>query len=368
VSVQDEREFRERLEGLLDGIEPAPAPVFRAMRQGRGIRMRRWVSAAAALAVLAAAAVGVPFFLHQEGRVAPIAPLHYSVTVDQPSSHWRSGVIGEGTENGRRWSVGLNGQTSDLTITGSGLTNYVTNTFVPIGETVTTEQFGTPGPHGTLTVVGLVSKSVTSVTVYMSNGEVLNLRAVSYGGQRYVALTIPRYAHIASAEAMRGDVELAYSIPYQQALLDNWWLPGQTPPARATKTLASGVYHGQAWRIEAQFGPWGDCWDITGGSYCPDALHPYEMTAGQLDQGITCNPSGQSPPLYVLVAVRSDIRRVVVTFHNQHRESLQAAEVGGMRFLLVMTTHRGRIDTAIGYNGAGRPVGPITNLEQDCGQ
>ena len=85
MSIQDERELRERLGGLLCGIEPSSAPVAGTMRRGKGIRMRRWISAAAGLAVIAAGAVVLPGLLHSH-PAGPVAPLHYKVTVQPPTT------------------------------------------------------------------------------------------------------------------------------------------------------------------------------------------------------------------------------------------------------------------------------------------
>jgi hypothetical protein len=367
VSVQDEREFRERLGGLLDGIEPAPAPVFRAMRQGRGIRMRRWVSAAAGLAVLAAAAVAVPFFLHQTSRTAPVAPLHYSVTVDQPSPHWKSGLVGEGTENGHRWSVVLSGRGNGLMVLGSD-EGIVFGTNFTAGSAPAAGMHWAGGRASSMSVLGILRHDVTSVTVVLSNGERLELTPVTYEGQRYVAITIPRNANITSVEAMRGHIELAYSIPYQVGGWDNWWQPGQTQfPPRAAKTLATGFANGLAWQIRAQFGPWGYCWTVVGGDLCADGLHPYSMPSKQLDELISCEPQGPGgAPFYNLFAVQPDIARVMASFHGQRGASYRTVEVAGLRFLLIITGQHSSITSAVAYNAAGQRIGALGDLS--CGQ
>src|ERR1700752_5334404 len=99
MSVQDERELRARLGTLLDGIEPRPAPVTRVVRLGKGIRMRRWISVAAGLAVIVAGAALIPGFL-QAHRVAPIAKLHYKVTVTALGPNAKHGVIAAGVTDG----------------------------------------------------------------------------------------------------------------------------------------------------------------------------------------------------------------------------------------------------------------------------
>lgn len=104
MSIQDERDLRDRLGGLLGGIEPRPAPVTAVVRRGRGIRMRRWASVAAGLAVIVAGAIVLPGLL-RAGTAAPAAPRPYTVTVKVLGLTAPAGVIGEGTIGTSRWRV-----------------------------------------------------------------------------------------------------------------------------------------------------------------------------------------------------------------------------------------------------------------------
>src|SRR5260370_42633867 len=99
MSVQDEDEVRHRLGALLNDVEPGPAPVARVVRQGRGIRVRRWISVAAGLAVIAAGAVVIPGLLLGHTTV-PSAPLHYKVAVRQLAQRASRGVIAAGVTDG----------------------------------------------------------------------------------------------------------------------------------------------------------------------------------------------------------------------------------------------------------------------------
>ena len=106
MSIQDERELRGRLGALLDGVAPGPAPVSQAVRRGRGIRVRRWIGAAAGLAVIVAGAAVVPALL-QAHTTTPAAPLHYKVTVTKLGGSAAGGVIGAGTIGTEHWRVVL---------------------------------------------------------------------------------------------------------------------------------------------------------------------------------------------------------------------------------------------------------------------
>ncbi len=104
MSIQDEHELRDRLGGLLHGIEPGLAPVAGTMRRGKGIRMRRWISAAAGLAVVAAGAVILPGQL-QHHPAAPTVPLHYSVTVSPVSTEGQGTDRRSGHHERQAWQV-----------------------------------------------------------------------------------------------------------------------------------------------------------------------------------------------------------------------------------------------------------------------
>jgi hypothetical protein len=106
VSIQDERDLRAQLAGLLDGVQLRPAPVAGTIQRGRRIRVRRRISAAAGLVVVAALAAVLPGVLTGRPHSAgPLAPQRYSVNVDVlgPISH--GGVIAQGVTDGKEWKV-----------------------------------------------------------------------------------------------------------------------------------------------------------------------------------------------------------------------------------------------------------------------
>src|SRR5215831_15875155 len=79
MSIDDERDFAERLGGALRARVPSPAPVEAVLRKGRAIRVRRRIAAGvAAAAAVAAIGAGLPIVLragpltlHRPGRAAP---------------------------------------------------------------------------------------------------------------------------------------------------------------------------------------------------------------------------------------------------------------------------------------------------------
>ena len=68
MSIVDERDLRQQLEGVLDAIMPPDAPVRAAARQGKFIQAGRSLGIVAGLAVLAGIGVGIPSLLNHPAR------------------------------------------------------------------------------------------------------------------------------------------------------------------------------------------------------------------------------------------------------------------------------------------------------------
>jgi hypothetical protein len=82
MSIDDERELRQRLDAALGTITPRPAPVGAVLRRGRTVRTRRRVAVGACVAVAAAVGLSVPAWLHRHAAAPSPVPL---VTVVPPS-------------------------------------------------------------------------------------------------------------------------------------------------------------------------------------------------------------------------------------------------------------------------------------------
>jgi hypothetical protein len=82
MSINDERDFAERLGGALRASMPSPAPVEAVLRKGRAIRARRRIAAVAAAAAVAAIGVGAPIVLR--AGLAPLAAGRRPATVHRP--------------------------------------------------------------------------------------------------------------------------------------------------------------------------------------------------------------------------------------------------------------------------------------------
>jgi hypothetical protein len=292
VSIQDERDLRDRLGGLLNQIEPRPAPVASVVRRGKEIRMRRWISITAGLAVIAAGATLLPGFL-QGHTAVPFPPLHYKVTVQPPGKRSEPGLVAQGTINGNRWRVIVqrgpgNGcmPTTHLLTCGAG---------EPPAAGRTEVSFLSSSVNGTQFVLGSVGARVTRVTVQLGNGSEMQLTPIAFDGKRWVALAAPLLT-MGRAVSYDGQTELAYSIPFSSAstgvIFNGWLRPGQVGPARATFTIGSGNISGTPWSAQAYVGPWGVC--VTGAGGGSDCIpSPADLVETKsLNSELLCGPTG----------------------------------------------------------------------------
>ena len=291
MSIHDERELRQRLGGLLDAIEPSPAPVARTARQGRGIRMRRWISVAAGLVLIAAGAVVIPGLIQQHTPV-PAAPMHYKVTVTSLGPNARSGVVGEGTIDNKRWRVVL---TPGM---GAGCSPepYLLTCGLVYGVSVGPNEvsLNSASANGTQFELGTVGADVTRVTVQLSNGTEVDLTPVAAGGRRWVAFAAPLLT-VREAVSFVGSSEYRYAIPYvgnRNAEFVTWLRPGQRGLARVTRQLGSGVVDGVPWHASAEAGPWGYCVTFANGSTCmPAADGSHVLSGSQFTNALACGPA-----------------------------------------------------------------------------
>jgi hypothetical protein len=258
MSNEDERELRARLGVLLDGVQPSLPPVTQVVRQGRGIRMRRWISVAAGLAVIAIGAALIPGFL-QEHRVTPAVPLHYKVTVTQLHGVAKHGVVGAGMIDRNFWRVVVLRGGGDECIPQP----YLITCGSRYGSAVGARQvlLGSSSYDGTQFELGTVGKDVSRVVIGLSNGTELSLRPVLEDGLLWVAVAAPLRT-ITGAESFVGRSEYAHATPYDgqgAANFVTWLLPGQVGLPVATRSLGSGELDGASWHAAVAIGPWGYC-------------------------------------------------------------------------------------------------------------
>jgi hypothetical protein len=371
MSIQDERELRERLAGLLDGVTPHPAPVASAVRRGMAIRIRRWISVAAALAVIVAGASIAPALLHAH-QASPATGTHhkvphYRVMVLPLGTDARDGVIGQGISDGKQWKAIL--LTSGIAARESGSPLQITATWpfgmtgglgidAPTGEPAAAGVLGDGGP--TL-IYGTVSADVTKLAVGLTNGERLSLPLVRLGGLRWFGLVLPQNGAITRAVAYSGRRELGYSVPFDGTDLNAWWQPGQAVPARTTVKVGSGVVNRIRWQVTAEIGPWGYCYVYLDGNVCLDStLDPQRASAAKpvsLIQSDLLGTNVANGPSASEAGVDTDVRRVKLTYSDGISATFPAVAVGADRVVAYTIPEDATVVGSVEYGAAGQVVG-----------
>ncbi len=325
--------------------------------------MRRWISAAAGLAVIAAGASLLPGFLQRQTPL-PAAPVHYKVTVLALGKHARGGVIAAGVTDGTHWRVVLSGShgtvmtnVKGVPLMGGGSEGPVTSGWPAAFES----ESGGPGTGGAI-INGTVSQKVTSIGISLPDGEVLSLKPVSWRGHRWVAVVLPSGVRIVRATAYSGGREIAYSVPFGNVELNVWWLPGQVGPARLTRTIGSGVVDGAPWFARANIGPWGYCYTYPSGDACIDSRsNPQSVPSGHLVSYLSCGPldSGGKPTgaSSGIATAALSVRKVVLKFSDGTSVSFPAIEINGSRvFGYAIPGHR-KLTQALAYGQGGKLLG-----------
>jgi hypothetical protein len=370
VSIHDQRELRDRLGGLLYGVEPGPPPVVDTMRRGRGIRMRRWISVAAGVAVLAAGAVVLPGVLRGH-PASPMAPLHYSVIVSPIGAGARAGLIGQGTTDGRRWTAVMSAQGNAVTLTGRGLAGAL-----PYYQDIASQFTANPaalttaGSGPTVLEFGTVRADVTHVVISLPAGEVVSLTPVSWRGRSWVAVLLPARVPIVRAVLYTSRGELAYAVPFRSTQLDVWWQPGQVGPARLMKSIGSGVVDGEQWRAAADIGPWGYCYSVSSGSTCIDSTtSPMLLAANTLVSPMICgslDTAGAGAARAGFGAAAATVRRVVLKYSGGSTAAFPTVAVGGSRMFGYAIPGGHKVARSLEYGAAGQLLGSTSGAAWEC--
>jgi hypothetical protein len=370
VSIQEEHELRNRLEALLYSVEPGPAPVAGVMRQGKGIRTRRWISAAAGVAVLAVCAVVLPGVLRGQ-PAAPLAPQHYKVTVIPVRPGSRPGLIGQGITDGHRWTAIMTAAGSEgVMLTGRGVPAVVSYQSLAEEFAANPASLMTSGSGGPVLEFGTVQTDVTRVAIKLPDGEVLNLAPVSWRGRSWVAVQLPAGVRIVRAVLYTSRGELAYAVPFRDTELDIWWQPGQVGPARLTKTIGSGVVDGQPWRAAADIGPWGYCYTLTAGTDCIDTdVSPELLPARTLVSPMICGSiasAGASAPKAGFGAAAPAVARVVLRYSGGGTAAFPTVVVGGGRMFGYSIPGGHKVTGSREYRANGQLLGSTGSAAWVC--
>jgi hypothetical protein len=359
VRIDDEHNLSERLDSAIETITPRPAPVDRAVRRGKTIRVRRRVAAAvgAAAGVAAIVAIGVitvPSLDHGASPAPAPASGHYTVTVQPPGSHSPAGLIASGTVNGKAWRIGVDqpgthgagrgrqdvyasGPAFTYASGSAGGTSALSGTGPALRADTDPVAFDGGGSAPTTSLYGAVRADVSYVKVTLGNGTVVTLRPVTVYGVRAVGLAYPANAVIDAVTAYSRHGEIATAIPFDgpdaTPYFGIWLKPGQHGSARASGQIGSGTVLGTAWSSAAYLGPWGVCIVDTGtevgGSVCaPGVAH--------LGTAILNTEGDDAPGVDVGVTSPSVVRIVV---HRADGSTIQARPVtiGDQKFFAFTT-------------------------------
>jgi hypothetical protein len=367
VSVSDEHDLQDRLDQAFQAITPRQPPLDQAIRQGRLIRLRRRLAAAAGLAVVAAG-VAVPVLLHQQAAQPALnEPRHPAVTVSPAGPHAPAGLIASGTAGARHWRLtasrpgpaGAAQASQCFTVISARSCGPVASPRPgrsdPVSFTGSSDGF-------TDVQFGPVSAAVRYVTVRLSDGAALTLHPVSVYGTRFVAYAVPRSVQVSSVTAYSARGELASTIPFNapDATLDTgvWLRPGQTGMDRATHLIGSGTVDGHAWSSTAYVGPWGECL-ATRGNGGPTSV----CDAVSSPQGTTVLGSASGPLVVVYGTAAADVRHVIITLASGQTLRVQTVQVGEQRFFSYAlrrgqrSVHWRSYNTVRHVTGSGRITG-----------
>jgi hypothetical protein len=365
MSIDDERELRQRLGAALDTITPRPAPVGAVVRQGKNVMIRRRLSMAAGLAAVAVAALVVPAWLHQQ-HAGPAAarPL---VTDVGPGPHSVAGLIASGIVGSTRWHAiaekpGRGNQCFQIGELSCGSPLHARGV-------ASLNQGG--GVNGVDVIYGAVRRDVARVDIQLSDGQVLLLRPVLAYGVRYVAFGVPAHLAISRATAYSARSELRYAIPFSSqgtAVFINWLRPGQAGQPRATYKIGSGVVDGRAWSESEYVGPWGRCFTGQGqNTYCPDGSGSL-VPRGQVTAMLSMPGPAGGPGFYLVAAVPSVDRIVLIWADGRyHAPPPVVRGAGGQKFYALVVSKGQRVvrwaaDTSASEQlGTGKGVGHRIN-------
>jgi hypothetical protein len=393
-------ELKDDLDRALRSVTFGEAPVQRAMRDGRRLRNRRRLTAAAGAVAIVAVAAGYPALtrnaatpLPATSRTASPTPSHTASGPDPvikdgpPPAGAAKGMIAQGTVGGAHWSVvisNIKGQPDEvcnIAYLGSGSSvlraqpaDQVTSMCATNMETLISDPApdpagitgGTGSVSGSTTTyetgLGEVAPDVTYLSLDFTDGQQLKLIPVTYQGHRYVAwlaptsMTVARLtAHLGSAHADSGQIWTAipYNTPVGVPLFGLWLKPGQSVPPRASGVIGGGTHDGQVWSESAYAGPWGTCFSATPGDmYCLRlaGLGTTEMLGGW----------GGNPVSPAFGSAAPDVARLRITLSNGTAVQVTPVAIGNER-LFAFWAGKGVSPTGwTAYDAKGHKIGSHT--------
>lgn len=348
-------DLHERLNSALATVEPGPAPVDAVMKAGQWIRTRRRAALlTGAVAVVAAAVVGVPAFAHHAAAPAPVTG-RIRVTVNPPGPHAAPGLIASGFIGSAAWNLSVTAPTTkNCEFTGAGLSFLACNG--DLSQPTASQPISFEGISGTAgstpddVSFGEVRADVVSARVELSDGTALTLRPAEVDGLRFMAFAVPSSLTVSGVTAYGKDGgEMATAIPYQALgglpSFDLWQAPGQLAPPRVNETFPLAAATAEPSQVAVHIGPWGTCLFIGDDGYC--------FTPAQ---SATTDALGLSAA-YVLGTATDSVSFLVVTPKHGAPIRVPAVIVGHQKFWAVALRRQAQSGARwTAYNAAGHPV------------
>jgi hypothetical protein len=389
-------DLREDLDRALRTVTFSEAPVERAKRAGRRIRVRRRVALLAGALAVAAVAAGYPALTRASaGPPAPAtgqrttpAP-HQSpfggdmVVTDGPPGGTtqapggltsKSGQVAAGAVGDMKWQLSVvppgpkNPVHSDscytvaVSIGGSDMQGACNDTPGALGHGL---GFGKPAAFTGLsddgtteTTFGEATQDVAYFIVSFSDGQQLKLIPVTVGGHRYIAWMAPLSMTVQYVVAHLGgpyndDGQIAVAAPFQQPgqpPVFGLWQDGQGGPPTDTEVIGHGTAGGHAWKVTAYEGPWGTCF----------VTDPYgtDCVPAMLDTTTILGFGPASTGGWAFGSAAPGVASLRVTLSNG--KTVTARPVGvGNEDLFAFPTGQGVSPTGwTAYNASGHQVGP----------
>jgi hypothetical protein len=387
VSGPGHTELRPRVRELLQAVEPPMAPVDAIVRRGRGIRLRRAVTVAGGLGVVAiiAAATLLP------SPPAPVPqPPPLPVTVPASGIAGPDGVFASGTADGHAWrlaaqdiadpgyrcipAITVNGTDADLVSPdpGNGADVAIGAAAPGIGFAFVQVPDGIEG----LIVDGQESVPAIAVTVcaqhYRVAGLAYRLKHPPRLTAQYAGPAWPKTKH--STAGGSPDWPAVYPLPLISAQppgvagpqtygLWNHVREAGTKPTRAL--LASGT----AWSIELIFGAAGDCYQFISpgspGDPETSVCGPISTPEGPetiMAMPLSYPPVGLKAPTGYAVQVSPDTARLRATASDGSTQLVTPRVVAGRRYAAFVIGTSLRLERLTWLDAAGKAFASTTSL------
>ncbi|HEY3877769.1 MAG TPA: hypothetical protein VGM12_04145 [Trebonia sp.] len=385
-------ELREELDRTLRALPVGEAPVERARRDGRRLRVRRRVTLLAGALAVAAVAAGYPA-LARSSAMTPATPLtgtetgtgtgtpsaspsgHDPLVTDGPALPGAvAGDVAQGTVGDGWWQVLIHQPGPGNPVPADPCVSFSLSTQ---GDSACTDlsvflsqpasnpgAFTFIGEGATEATIGEAADDVDYFVLTFTDGQQLKLIPVTVSGERYVAwvapdsMTVARVvAHLGSANFDSGETSTAvpFEQPGQPPMFGLWQAQGEAAAPRAEGTIGAGTADGRVWSAAAYEGPWGTCFvpGNTSGTCVPvRQLTSTEVLGGWVANGSPAGPSfGSAAPGVAMVKIK---------LSNGKSVEAKTAAVGNEHLFAFWTGDKVTPVSWTAYSAAGKQAGTGT--------